>query len=220
MRWAKLLFSVAALLLVGQARSWAQESVPVSGKLGGQLFFRGGAAFLTGGGRGGEVFTDAAGFGGLTNDETVGFSAGFGLDIPLMKDPWFGNTILGEVLLDYGQFSRKRVWQTTSLLAGTPTLSDVTVNQLAIVGAPKYRIDMGQLRPWVIPVGMAFLVNSPPTNDTTYLDLGLHFGVGVDYLLTEDISIGIDWRYNLNFNFTNSSSGDFMTTGLYVGFNF
>jgi len=137
-----------------------------------------------------------------------------------MKDSWFDNTILGEVLIDYGQFSDQTVVQATSVIVGAPTLSDVTVNQLAIVGAPKYRIEMGQLRPWIIPVGMAFFVNSPPTNDTTYLDLGLHFGLGVDYLLTEDISIGIDWRYNLNFNFTNSSSGDFMTTGLYVGFNF
>lgn len=80
MRQVKLLVGVVTLVLVGQAQTWAQEGVPVSGKLGGQVFFRGGAAFLTGGGRGGEVFTDAGGAAGLTNDETVGFSVGFGLN--------------------------------------------------------------------------------------------------------------------------------------------
>lgn len=97
----------------------------------------------------------------------------------------------------------------------------MSVSQLAIVGAPKYRIEsMGRIRPWVIPAGMAFFVHILPTNDSTYLDVGLHFGTGIDYLLTDDVSIGLDARYNLNLNRTNSPAGDFFTTGAYLGFNF
>lgn len=215
-----LLVSMLGLVFTACESSWAQEAAPGASKLGGQVFFRGGGGFLTEGNRGGGFYTDAGGDAGLNNG-TSGFSMGFGLDIPLMKDPWLGNTVLGEILIDYAQFSDKTVRQTTSLVVGPPTLSAVAVSELAIVGAPKYRFEgYGRLRPWVIPVGMAFFVNSPPTNDSTYLDVGLHFGTGIEYMLTENLSIGADWRYNLNVNFTNSPAGDFMTTGVYLGFNF
>src|SRR2546428_12624063 len=31
---------------------------------------------------------------GPRNDDTTGIGMGFGLDLPLLKDPWFGNTLL------------------------------------------------------------------------------------------------------------------------------
>lgn len=207
---------------LGYGSDFFQDAAPPPAKLGGQVFFRGGAGFLTESNRGNGFYTDGGGVAGL-NDGTSGFGMGFGLDIPLMKDPWWGNTLLGEVLIDYAQFSRMRVRQTVSPLlpAGTPLLSEVSVSQLAIVGAPKYRFEgLGRLRPWVIPVGMAFFVNNPPTNDSTYLDVGLHFGAGVEYLLTPNVSLGADVRYNKSFNLTNSPAGDFLTAGVYLGFNF
>jgi opacity protein-like surface antigen len=185
-------------------------------KLGGQVFFRFGGGFATGD-RGGEVFTDTGGAAGLRNDGDSGFATGFGFHLPLMRDPFLGNTLFAEVLMDYAQFSNKQVVTTTSALLGNPQTASVRVNQLAVVGSPKYMFDrMGALRPWVAPVGLGFYVNSPPTNNSAYLDVGLHFGGGLDYKLTENVSIGVDCRYHLFL----TRDGGWLTTGLYLGFNF
>ena len=186
-------------------------------QLGAQVFFRFGAGFLTSGSRGNGDYIDARAANGA-NDGTSGLALGFGFNLPLMKDPVFHNTLLGEVLIDYAQFSNKTVVPVTSALFGQPFLNEVRVNQLAIVGAPKYRFDsFGKLRPWVIPVGMAFLVNSPPSDNSSYLDVGLHFGVGADYRLTESLSLGVDCRYNLNLT---REGGSWLTPAVYLGFDF
>jgi len=187
-------------------------------QLGAQIFFRGGGGFLTNASRGGEVFTDAAGAGGFQNDGKAGYSFGFGFHLPLMKDPLLGNTVLGEVLMDYSRFSNKRVVTTTSALLGAPVVENVPVAQMVVAGSPKYRFDgLDRLRPWVIPVGMAMMVNSPPTDKTTYLDLGLQFGVGVDYRLTQSISLGVDCRYFYNLD---RPHANWLVTGVYLGFDF
>ena len=106
--------------------------------------------------------------------------------------------MLGEIALNYGQFSN----------------SYETVNELALIGAPKYRIELGRLRPWIIPVGMEFLWGANGVN------VGIPFGAGLDYMLTQTWSVGLDWRYNLNLSPGAYSFGSFMTYGAYVGFNF
>jgi hypothetical protein len=186
-------------------------------QLGAQVFFRFGGGFITGKSRGNGDYTDARAANGV-NDGKAGVALGFGLHLPLMKDPVFENTVLGEVLIDYAQFSEKRVVPVTSALFRAPFVNDVRINQLAVIGSPKYRIDsLGSIRPWVIPVGMAFLVNSPPSDNSSYIDVGLHFGVGVDYRLTKSISLGVDCRYNLNLTREGVS---WLTTGGYLGFDF
>ncbi len=190
-----------------------------SAQLGAQFFLRGGGSVLTEGDRGGDIFSDTRGAAG-ENDDDSGFSVGFGLDLPLMKDPWLCNTILGEVVIDYAEFSDERVLQTAGALIGERTISEVSVSELAVAAAFKYRVEAGRLRPWVIPIGLAVIVNSPPTDDTTVLDVGLPFGIGVDYMLTDKISIGADCRYYVNFDLNNISAGDFVTAGGYLGVNF
>lgn len=140
------------------------------------------------------------------------------MDLPLFKDPWFSNTVLGEVLLDYVQFSRKEVVQTTSALLGTPRISKVTVNALAIVGAPKYRIEMGRLRPWIIPVGLDILTVSPPNNNAEHLGVGIHLGAGIEYRIIKPISVGLDVRFNRTISAQQPQ--EFISTGAYIGFNF
>jgi opacity protein-like surface antigen len=187
-------------------------------QLGAQVFFRFGGGFIMGEARGNGDYTDARAARGLANDGKSGFAMGFGLHLPLMKDPIFENTVCGEVLIDYAQFSQKNVVPVTSALFQAPFVNDVRVNQLAVVGSPKYRIDsLGSLRPWVIPVGMAFLVNSPPSDNSSYIDVGLHFGVGVDYRITKSVSLGVDCRYNLNLTREGVS---WLTTAAYLGFDF
>lgn len=133
--------------------------------------------------------------------------------------------LLGEVLLNYAQFSQETVVQATSFLvgglAGAKT-SKVAVSEFMAMIGPKYRFHGlldNRIKPWVIPAGLAFLVNSPPSNDTTYLDVGYHAGVGIDVQIIELLSIGVDYRYTFAFGEPNyNASGS--TADLYLGINF
>ena len=78
---------------------------------------------------------------------------------------------------------------------------------------------LGRFRPFVIPVGLAFLVSSPPSNDTTYLDLGVNFGAGVDIELTHLISLGIDLRYTHGFELSNTNTS-YLSSGATLGIMF
>src|SRR3972149_7570324 len=194
---------------------------------GGQVFYKYGTANLKDD-RGGQAFTDTYGLLG-ENDDDRGAVIGAGLDIPLAK--LFGNTLLGEVMVEYAKFSDKNVLQTASVLAeealeddgagGTVgyVTSTVNVSELNVVIAPKNRFELGKLRPWIIPAGLAFMVNSPPSNDANYLDTGFHYGAGVEYMLTDLLSLGIDYRNTI-------ASGDpgfkatYNSLGIYVGINF
>lgn len=66
------------------------------------------------------------------------------------------------------------------------------------------------VRPWRITAGGAMLVNSPPTDKTTDLDLGLQFGLGIDSRVTQSISLGMDGRHFSNLNRPN---GSWLVTG-------
>ena len=98
--------------------------------------------------------------------------------------------------------------------------SDVHVAELNVTVAPMLRYDGWKVvRPFVIPIGVAFLVNSPPSNDTTYLDIGLHFAGGFDFVLIDEISLGVDVRYTYAFDQSNTNNG-YLSTGAYAGVNF
>lgn len=106
----------------------------------------------------------------------------------------------------------------------------VTISELNVVIAPKYRFEgWGNLRPWIIPIGIAFMVNSPPTNNVTYLDLGTHHAIGIEYIITPLVSIGIDARYTNGLGLTNGdvkgeswNDGEinYWTVGPYIAINF
>ncbi len=194
-------------------------------QLGGQVFYKYGTAKLKDD-RGGQVFTDTLGLMGR-NDGDSGSAIAAGLDVPLAKI--FGHTLLGEVAFEYSRFSDKTVLQPASVLVDEATnpsedgtsysSSSINITELNVVFAPKYRFELGKLRPWIIPVGLAFLVNSPPSNDATYLDTGYHYGAGVEYMMTEKLSLGVDYRNTI-------ASGDpgfkatYSSFGVYVGINF
>lgn len=185
---------------------------------GNQVFYRYGIASLNND-RGGQVFTDTGGASGK-NDETKGFNLGAGLDLTMLKDIGPGS-VFGEVMVDYARYSRKAVRQTTSALLSGTSNSKVSVSGLSVVIAPKYRMSFldGKLRPWIIPIGVAYLVNSPPSNDSTYLDIGYHAGVGVEYEVISALSVGLDYRMTI----ASKESGVDMSnssTDLYVGVNF
>lgn len=185
-----------------------------------QVFFRGAFSLLSHS-RSGEVFTDTAGAGGFNNGK-AGFSVATGLDLGLMKpESLFGvASLAGEMFMEFSRFSKHNVVQATSALLAKPQLSNVPLTELNVSVNPKLKFDtLGRFRPWVIPIGVAFLVNSPPSNDTTYLDLGLNFGAGLDVYLLKWLNVGVDARYTLGLEMSHTKTSYF-STGLHAGINF
>ncbi len=175
--------------------------------LGGQVSFRGGYSHLD------ENDTNIL----ATTDGNDGFFVGGALDIPLLKDPWFGNTLLGQISMDFNKYDAR-----TTGAVGPSTLGNVSVFKIAI--SPKYRIDtLGSIRPWIIPVGLAFAVNSPPSNAVTYLSLGGTTGAGVEYVLPvmeKHFSLGLHFSYNFFDKGGNQFDSNHFVVGPYVGINF
>jgi hypothetical protein len=206
-------------------QSRAQER----GETGNMVFFRGGWTWARRD-RSNEVFTDVFGLTGENNGDD-GWYAGAGLDLVLSKDVWGmlpGTWVMGEIGVEFKRFDSKRVAQavpSTCATAGVPGCpvnlhERVEITMLTVDVSPKIKLlESSNLRPWIIPVGLDFNVISPPSNDTTYLDLGLQFGVGVDYRLWQAFHLGVDARYHVGFKQTNVTT-DFGTLGAYVGIAF
>jgi opacity protein-like surface antigen len=63
------------------------------------------------------------------------------------------------------------------------------------------------------------MVNNPPSNTTSYLDVGYHMGAGAEYMIHERLSLGADVRHT-------SGSGDpglkmkYTSYAGYLGINF
>ncbi|MFZ4713786.1 MAG: hypothetical protein ACOYL6_08755 [Bacteriovoracaceae bacterium] len=189
---------------------------------GNQVFYRYGQSQLDGP-RQGEIFTDVKGATGK-NDGKKGKNFSAGVDLKMFNCPLFpSNSLLGEIMLDYNRFKDQYVTNAIGTVAGTsPSKGNVPITELAVVVAPKYRFDGimdGKLRPWIIPIGMAFMVNSPPSDYTSYLDIGYHYGAGVEYKIVDMASVGVDYRRT-------QGSGDpgiaikYSSFGAYLGFNF
>ena len=186
----------------------------------GQVFYRYGFSSLTND-RGGQTFTDVLGTNGK-NDGKSGKGIGAGLDLKMFNCPMFPtNSVVGEIFVDYNRFSHAKVVNAISHVAGlgsTPT--EVSVSELAVVVAPKYRFDgMGNFRPWIIPAGLAFMVNSPPSNTTNYLDVGYHVGAGADYIIVKELSVGVDYRYTIG-SCDPQLKVKYSSLGLNLGVNF
>ena len=58
-------------------------------------------------------------------------------------------------------------------------------------------LGLGEQDIHVLTAGLAFLVNSPPSNTTNYLDIGYHAGAGAEYMIVKELSLGIDYRYTM-----------------------
>ena len=150
----------------------------------------------------------------------------------LTKDVWgmLPNTsVLGEIAVEFKRFKSKRVFQavpSTCGFAGVPasgcalTTAKVQITMLTVSISPKVMFMEGsRFRPWIIPVGLDFVVISPPSNDTTVLDVGAQFAVGAQYRLWKAFHVGVDARYHLAAGQTDTVN-NFGTTGAYVGIAF
>lgn len=201
------------------------------GETGNMVFFRGGGAFASSN-RANEVFTDVFGAAGNNKGDT-GYYVGAGLDLVLSKDLWgmMPNTwALGEIGVEFKRFNSKTVAvavPATCATAGVPTCvgtsaspSKVQITMLSIDISPKIMFMEGsRFRPWIIPVGLDFHVISPPSNDTTVLDIGAQFAVGGQYRIWKAFHLGLDGRFHLATGQTDTTN-NFGTVGGYVGISF
>ena len=221
----KLLTGVMALTLAAANAAWADET-------GNMVFFRGGWAGLTSD-RAGEVFTDVFGRNNQRNDGKSGYYVGGALDLVLSKDVWgmLSKTwALGEIGVEYKRWNSKNVTVAVpstcagALGAAAPgcrVLNDkVQLTMLTVDIAPKIKFWEGErLRPWIIPIGLDFHVISPPSNATTYLDIGVQFGAGAEYRLYKAFHLGLDGRFHLASGATGTTN-NFGTAGAYLGIAF
>ncbi len=223
--WLRIVALLAVALVLAPVWVWAQD------EKGNVVFFRGGFAGLNSN-RAGEVFTDAFGASGR-NDGSTGYYVGAGLDLLLSKDFWGmmkGVWAVGEIGVEFKRFSSVNVATAvpaTCSFAGVPTCtppgtknSTVQLTMLTVDIAPKIKfLEGSRLRPWVIPLGLDFHVISPPSNQGGYLDIGVQFGAGAEYQLWKELKLGVDGRYHLASNQTNTVN-NFGTVGMYVGIGF
>jgi hypothetical protein len=196
---------------------------------GNMVFFRGGWAGLTND-RSNEVETDVFEFSG-SNDNRTGYYVGAGLDMVMSKDLWGmlpGTWALGEIGVEFKRFKSNKVTQavpTTAALAGVSTASvetnkKVQITMLTVSIAPKVMfMEKSRFRPWIIPFGLDFHVISPPSNDTTVLDIGAQFAIGAQYRIWKAFHVGIDGRFHLAAGQTDTVN-NFGTAGAYVGIAF
>ncbi len=209
---------------------------------GNMVFFRGGYA-RNNNDRFGDILTDTAGGLGLVsqkNGDKDGWYVGAGLDL-VLSDDLFGLTdsieVIGEIMFEYKEFDQtKLVLQplittvVTAVVGGVGNLTpaatsglsgSVKVGQFTLTASPKIKFMKGsRIRPWIIPVGFAMHVISPPSDGVTVLEPGMHFGAGADFRVWNNIYVGADVRYNLIFGSLNGVDPEGFTAGAYAGFGF
>lgn len=222
-----------------ELEDWKKESGPIVQK-GREnfLFFRGGYARMmtdraqdilpspgTSKGHGQNGFYIGAGFEHDLSHDLFGLTEGTALE---------GTDLLGEVMFEYKRFAQGQGLLTdadeggiVSPLAPGSKQETSTVTQLTISAAPKIRFWRdSMIRPWIIPVGFAAHIISPPSDGVTVFNPGLMFGVGTEVNLWENLYAGVDFRYHVTPGSESSLGGvedtdtDGLTAGGYIGFGF
>ena len=191
--------------------------------LGGQVFFKGGYARMDDP-RSNSLLTAQD-----NPDDRNGFNVGAGLDLPLMTI--FNSTLLGEIYVEYiqtqhttGDSSAKVETPPDKALAEGRGLENI----LTVGIAPKFRFDnlgsirpwLAPYRPWIIPVGLTFNVNTPVNKAITNISIGGVTGVGIERLFWNNrLSLGVDFRYYWGPDIPDENLRH-ITTGGYLGINF
>ncbi|MFO0775338.1 MAG: hypothetical protein U0172_11810 [Nitrospiraceae bacterium] len=202
-------------------------------EVGNMIAFKGGFMRLDSD-RANALFTDARNpLGAGLNNSNNGWYVGAWLDLVMSKDAWGmkeGIWAVGEIGLQFNRINSKVVTNTTNIGVGTTppaglqvTSTDPSLQQLTMVTidiAPKLKFMEGSaFRPWLIPIGLDIHVISPPSNQTQYLDVGVQFGAGFEWQVFKAFKLGVDARYHLTANMTNTVNS-YAQVGPYVGISF
>jgi opacity protein-like surface antigen len=223
--WSIGVWSVAVAIAAGLAASGVPR-VSAEDGAGNQVFFKGGFVVMNSN-RGGEFFTDCSALSGNAtcsqNNSSTGWYVGAGLDLVLSKNVWGGmdkTWVIGEIGMQFNRISSETVNGGVTALTGTGAPAKTQLTSVTIDVAPKIKFMEGSpLRPWIIPVGLDIMVISPPSNQTQYLDVGVEFGAGLEYELWKAFKLGLDGRYHLMSNMTNTNNS-YGQVGPYVGISF
>ncbi len=192
---------------------------------GNRVFFRGGFAALNSD-RGNELFTDGHSTGQATNDGSTGYYVGAGKDLMLTRrrvghDERYCGRRRDRSGIQTVEFQHRRELGYPPVTGvSTGGQSKVQMTMLTVNVAPKVKFMQGSdFQPWVIPVGMDFHVISPPSKQTQYLDVGVQFGTGAEYRIWKELWLGVDGRYHVASNQTNTVN-NYGTVGAYVAIGF
>ena len=218
--WAVAVAIVAGLATFNALPASAEDTTST----GNRVFFRGGAAGLTSD-RAGELITDGHGVAGK-NDGSFGYSIGGGTDLMVTRDLWgmmSGVAVVGEIGLEFKRWGSNNVANgDTTGVTGVSNggLSKVQLTMLTVSVAPKVKFRQGtDFQPWVIPAGLDFHVISPTSSQINYLDIGVQFGGGAEYRVWNELWLGLDSRFHLASNQTNTVN-NFWTAGVYGAIGF
>jgi hypothetical protein len=214
--WSVVVSLAAAFALSGTGTVLAEDTTST----GNRVFFRGGYGQMLSD-RAGEAITDVHTKG---NTGTGGYYIGGGAELMITRDLWGmmpGVALVGEIGLEF-----KR-WASSSVLSGE-ALSPININTPAKVQmtmltasvAPKVKFRQGtDFQPWIIPAGLDFHVISPTSSQVNYLDIGVQFGGGAEFRLWKELWLGLDSRFHLASNQTNTVN-NFWTAGVYGAIGF
>jgi opacity protein-like surface antigen len=222
--WSNIgVWSVAVAIFVGLAVSGAWPASAEEGT-GNMVFFKGGYVMMNSN-RGGQFFADC-GLGSNTcnqNNDSTGWYVGAGLDLVLSKNTWGAmdkTWALGEIGIQFNRISSHTVTGGVTAATGTGGPAKTQLTSVTIDVSPKIKFMEGSaFRPWIIPIGLDIMVISPPSNQTQYLDVGVEFGVGAEYEVWKAFKIGLEGRYHLMANTTNTTNS-YGQVGPYVGISF
>jgi opacity protein-like surface antigen len=213
-----LIAAVPAVCAVSPA--YAEDTMPT----GNRVFFRGGYAQLSSD-RSNELFTDGHSAVG-SNNNIGGYYVGGGEDVMMTRDLWGmmkGTALVGEIGVEFKRWNSNVVANSdTTGVTGVSTggTTQVQLTMLTVSVSPKVKFMQGtDFQPWVIPVGLDFHVISPPSNQTQYLDVGVQFGAGGEYRVWKELWLGVDSRYHVGSNQTNTVN-NFWTIGPYIAIGF
>ena len=166
------------------------------------VFFRGGFAQLAQR-RGNELLTNSALNGDRTSFNQDGWYVGAGMDFRATDDLWGATDLIAldaELMFqyqNYGTSNNSLVSNYASNVLGAPVTVKNQVTMFTLAASPKLKFNLmeNNLRPWIIPFGLALQVVSPPSSGVTVLNPALMLGTGMEYRLWKDIWLGADFRY-------------------------
>ncbi len=212
--WSLAMSLAAVCALSGVGATLAEDTTTT----GNRVFFRGGAAGMTSD-RAGELITDVHSKG---NDGKFGYNIGGGAELMITRDLWGmakGIAVVGEIGLEFKRWASSSVVNGEALVGNT-TPAKVQMTMLTASVAPKVKFMQGtDFQPWVIPAGLDFHVISPTSSQVNYLDIGVQFGGGAEYRMWKELWLGIDSRFHVASNQTNTVN-NYWTTGIYGAIGF
>jgi opacity protein-like surface antigen len=215
---------------VQELDTWMQETKAKPKAKDNMVFFRGGYADQDHT-RSGVSIPEAARPLGVQRGDDQGFYIGAGFDFSL-DDSLFGlmdNTeVLAELMFEWKDYGRSKGvgvstdgTATANGLNATLVGKNVSVSQFTLSAAPKIKFMKGSaFRPWIIPIGFAAHVISPPSEAITVFNPGMMFGGGMDYNIWRNLYVGADARYHLTSRSGDGVNTDGFTAGGYLGIGF